>query len=147
MAKVPVSGRSYIEVDDAGGVARDLSPSVAEVEPIGMQVTALDVTALNDRSRQVSAGPEPAQQFTLHGLFDDTPVTGSDAVLSGIVGRVVTVSYGPAGKGTGQRKVTGQFLCTSYQVGGRAEGARNAGLVRFVARFQQSGSVTLTTWA
>ena len=73
-------------------------------------------------------------------------IAGSDAVLSGIVGRVVTVSYGPAGNGAGQRKITGKFLCFSYQVGGKAEAGRDAAPVRFVARFQQSGPVTLGTW-
>ena len=146
MAKVPVAGHSYIEIDDSGGTARDLSGCVEEVEPVGKQVSAVDVTGLNDASRQVAAGLEPVQQFTLRGLFDDTPVTGSDAVLSGIVGRVMTVSYGPAGNGAGQRKITGKFLCFSYQVGGKAEGGQDAAPVRFVARFQQSGPVTLGTW-
>ena len=146
MAKVPVAGQSYIEIDDAGGVARDLSAFVDEVEPLGRLVSFRDVTGLNEESRQVVAGPEPAQQFTLRGLFDDSPVTGSDAVLSGIVGQVVTVSYGPAGKTAGQRKVTGRFLCLAYQVGGRVETGKAVGLVRFSARFQQAGPVTLGVW-
>ncbi|MDE2940175.1 MAG: hypothetical protein OXR67_14865 [Chloroflexota bacterium] len=146
MPRVPVAGNSYIEIDDSGGTARNLSAWVEEVEPLGRQVSAVDVTALNDTSRQVSAGVEPVQEFTLHGLFDDTPVTGPDAVLAGIVGTVVTVSYGPAGNGAGQRKISGEFLCLSYQVGGRAEEGRNPGPVRFTARFRQSGPVTLGLW-
>lgn len=147
MAKVAVAGRSYIEIDDADGTAHNLSGCVEEVEPMGQQVSAVDVTGLNDISRQVVSGLEPAQQFNLRGLFDDTPVTGSDAVLSGIVGRVVTVSYGPAGNGAGQRKITGEFLCFSYQVGGGVKDGKEVAPVRFVARFQQSGSVTLGVWA
>ena len=146
MAKAPVAGYSYIEVDDAGGVPRNLSPYVTEVEPLGQQVAAWDVTGLNDTARHTIAGVGPAQQFTLRGLFDDTALTGPDAVLGGIVGKAVTVSYGPAGKGSGQRKITGEFLCVSYQVGGKAEEGGDAGLVRFAARFQQSGPVTLTAW-
>ena len=147
MAKAPVAGSSYIEVSDANGVARNLSPYVEAVEPVGQQVSALDVTGLNDESRQLAAGPEPVQEFTLRGLFDDTPVTGPDATLSGIVGQVVTISYGPAGRGTGQRRITGQFLCLSYQVGGSVAEEGGAGLVRFTARFQQSGPVTLGVWS
>ena len=146
MPRVPVAGNSYIEIDDADGTPRNLSGCVEEVEAVGKQVSAVDVTGLNDRTRQVAAGPEPAQQFTLRGLFDDTPVTGSDAVLSGIVGQVVTVSYGPAGNAAGQRKITGEFLCLSYQVGARVEGSEEVAPVRFVARFQQSGPVTLGVW-
>ena len=147
MAKVAVAGSSYIEVSDANGVARNLSPYVEVVEPLGQQVSALDVTGLNDESRQLAAGLEPVQGFTLRGLFDDTPVTGPDAVLAGVVGRVVTISYGPAGRGAGQRRITGQFLCLSYQVGGSVGDGSRVGLVRFTARFQQSGPVTLDVWS
>lgn len=147
MAKVPVAGRSYIEVNDVNGVARNLSPCVEAVEPLGLLVAALDVTGLNDSSRHLAAGLEPVQEFTLRGLFDDTPVTGPDAVLAGIVGHVVTVSYGPAGNGTGQRRITGDFLCLSYQVSGSVADGSQIGLVRFTARFQQSGPVTLGVWS
>ena len=146
MAKVSVAGRSYLEVDDANGVARNLSAFVEEVEPFGRQVSALDATGLNDEARRVVAGIGPARQFTLRGLYDDTPATGSDAVLAGIVGRHVTVSYGPAGNGAGQRKVSGRFLCVSYLVGGKAHEGRDVGMVRFEARFQQAGPVTLGVW-
>ena len=146
MTKVPVAGLSYIEIDDANGVARNLSPYVEEIEPLGQQVVAFDVTGLNDKARRAVAGIGPAQQFTLRGFFDDTPVTGSDAVLAGIVGKSVTVSYGPAGSGGGQRKVSGLFLCLSYQVGGKARDGGDVGLVRFEARFQQTGPVTLGVW-
>ena len=146
MPRALVAGSSYIEIDDSRGVPRNLSAWVEEVEPLGRQVSAVDVTALNDTSRHAVKGVEPVQEFTLRGLFDDTPVTGPDAVLSGIVGTVVTVAYGPAGNAAGQRKISGQFLCLSYQVGGRAEEGPNPGLVRFTARFRQSGPVTLATW-
>ena len=146
MARVPVAGHSYIEVGDAEGVPRDLSPFLEEVEPLGRLVSYVDVTGLNDESRRVAEGNAASQEFTLRGLFDDTPDTGSDAVLGGIVGREVTVSYGPAGRATGERKITGRFLCTGYQVGGRLEKGKAVGLVRFVARFRQSGPVTLTRW-
>ena len=147
MAKAPVAGRSYIEITDVNGVARNLSACVEAVGPLGLLVAALDVTGLNDDARQLVAGLEPVQEFTLQGLFDDTPVTGPDAVLAGIVGQVVTVSYGPAGRGTGQRRVTGRFLCLSYQVSGSVADGSRVGLVRFTARFQQSGPVTLDVWS
>ena len=146
MAGVPVAGRSYLEISDADGVPRDLSPFLEEVEPLGRLVSYVDVTGLNDESSRVAEGNGVSQEFTLRGLFDNTPDTGSDAVLGGIVGREVTVSFGPAGKATGERRITGRFLCTGYQVGGRLEKGKAVGLVRFVARFRQSGPVTLGRW-
>ncbi len=144
MAKYPVAGNSYIEVDAAGGTPRDLSPYLEEIEPLGRQVSWLDVTGLNDTAQQVIAGPEPPQEFALHGFFDDTPEVGADAVLAGIIGRVVTVSFGPAGRRTGRRKVAGRFLCLAYQLAGKV--GQGDGLVRFTARFRQSGPVTVTEW-
>ena len=138
MAKYPMAGHSYIEVDDSGGVARNLSAYVEEIEPLGRLVSFQDVTGLNDGAQRVIAGPEPGQEFALYGLFDDTPTTGPDAVLSGIIGRAVNVSYGPAGGNTGQRKISGEFLCLGYQLRGRIDGP-----VRFVARFRQTGPVTV----
>ncbi len=146
MAKYPVAGHSYVEVDDAGGIPRNLSPYIEEIERLGRQVSFVDVTGLNDPVRRVIPGVEPSQEFSLYGVFDDTPVTGPDATLAGIVGRVVTVSYGPAGRGAGQRKLTGEFLCLGYQISGKLGRGQGDGLVRFAARFRQSGPVIVTVW-
>src|SRR5918992_4198889 len=116
MAKYPVAGNSYIEVDDAEGTPRDLSPYLEEIEPLGPEVSFLDVTGLNDTAQRVIAGVQSGREFALRGFFDDTATTGPDAVLSGIVGQIGTVSYGPAGNSSGQRKVIGEFLCLSYRI-------------------------------
>ena len=146
MAKYPVAGYSYIEVDDAGGIPRNLSPYIEEIEPLGRAVSFIDVTGLNDPAQRVIAGAEPAQEFSLYGIFDDTPAAGPDTTLAGIVGQAVTVSYGPAGKRAGRRKVTGEFLCLNYRITGKLDGGKGDGLVRFTARFRQSGPVTVTVW-
>ena len=79
MARYPMAGHSHIEVDDAAGTPRDLSPWIVEIEPLG--------------------------------------------------------------RAPGQRKISGEFLCLSYQVMGRVDGP-----VRFIARFRQTGPVTLGVW-
>jgi hypothetical protein len=141
LAKYPAAGHSYIEVDDWGGTPRDLSPYIDEIGPLGPEVVVLDVTGLNDTAPRLINGVGPGQELVLRGLFDDTPTTGLDAVLSGIVGRTGTVSYGLAGHSPGQRKITGEFLCLSYRVISKVGGP-----VRFEARFQQDGVIALTTW-
>ncbi len=141
MAKFAVSGSSYIEIDDAGGTPRNLSAYLEELEPLGREVSLLDVTGLNDAAQRLVAGVELAQGFTLLGVFDNTATTGPDAVLAGLVGKTGTVSYGPAGNGSGQRKVTGEFLCVSYRVISQA-----GRQVRFRAQFRQDGAVSFTTW-
>ena len=115
MAKFPADGSSYIEVDDSGGTPRNLSPYVDEIELLGQKVAFLDVTGLSDTAQRVIAGIQLSQDFMLRGAFDDQTITGPDAVLTGIVGQIGTVSLGPAGNSAGQRKINGEFLCLSYQ--------------------------------
>jgi hypothetical protein len=141
LAKYPVAGNSYIEVDDSGGTPRNMSAYVDEIGPLGQEVSFLHVTGLNDTAQRVIPGVEPGQELVLRGAFDDTSTTGADAVLSGIVGKTVTVSYGPAGSSSGQRKMTGEFLCLSYRVISKL-----GDQVRFEARFKQDNAITLTTW-
>ena len=142
MAKYQASGNSYIEIDDSQGVPRDLSPFLEEVESPGREVSFLDVTGLADTAQRVIPGVEVGQELVLRGLFDDTAATGPDAALSGIVGEIGTVSYGPAGRKAGQRKITGEFLCLSYRITSRVNHQ-----VRFEARFRQDNAISITTWS
>ena len=112
-----------------------------KIGPLGTAVGWLDVTGLSDPAQRVIAGTRTAQELVLRGLFDDKTVEGPDAVLSGVVGQVVTVSYGPAGSATGQRRITAEFLCLSYRVT-----SRTGDKVRFEARFLQDGAATLGLW-
>ena len=135
------AGRSYVAVEDAGGVMRDLSPWVERVGPLGRELAARDAAGVNDGAPRTAPGSELAQQFTLLGRWDDTPAIGPDAVLSGIVGRTVAVEYGPAGNGPGQRRVSGRFVCLSYRISSAAGEP-----VRFEAGFRQNGPASLGTW-
>jgi hypothetical protein len=141
MAKYLAAGNSYIEVGDVGGIPRNLSAYIDEMGPLGQEVSFLDVTGLNDTAQRVISGVETGQELVLRGVFDDTATAGPDAVLPGIVGKTVAVSYGPAGNSSGQRKVTGEFLCLSYRVISKVGDE-----VRFEARFKQDDAITLTTW-
>ena len=135
------AGRSYFAVADAAGTLRDLSPWVERVGPLGLALAGLDATGVNDAAARTVAGPAAAQEFTLSGRWDDTPTISPDAVLSGIVGRTVSVEYGPAGNAKGQRRVSGSFVCLSYRISSKA-----GDTVRFEATFRQNGPVTLGAW-
>ena len=141
MAKFPADGSSYVEVDDSGGTPRDLSPYVDEIELLGQKVAFLDVTGLSDSAQRVIASIQLSQDIILRGAFDDQGTTGPDAVLTGIVGQTGTVSLGPSGNSTGQRKISGEFLCLSYQVISRVNH-----LVKFAAHFKQDDNVSLGSW-
>ncbi len=135
------ASRSYVAVADANDVMRDLSPWVERIGPLGRELSALDATGINDTAGRTAAGREVAQEFALSGRWDDTPGIGPDAALSGIVGRAVTVHYGPAGNAPGQRRVAGKFVCLSYRITSKAGEP-----VRFEARFRQDGPAALGVW-
>ena len=135
------AGYSYVAVEDAGGALRDLSPWVERVGPLGQALAGRDVTGVNDGAARTAAGPAVAQEFTLSGRWDNAPVIGPDAVLSGVVGRSVAVEYGPVGNAPGQRRVSGRFVCLSYRISSRAGEP-----VRFEAAFRQDGPMELGVW-
>ena len=141
MAGYASASRSYIAIADAGGILRDLSPWVEHVGPLGRALTARDITGVNDAAARTAAGTEIAQEFALSGRWDDMPVVGPDAVLAGIIGRSVTVQYGPVGNAPGRRRVAGKFVCLSYRIASRAGDP-----VRFEAHFRQDGPATLDAW-
>ena len=135
------AGRSFVAVEDAGGVMRDLSPWMERVSPLGRELAGRDAAGVNDAAPRTAAGTDIAQEFTLSGRWDDTPSIGPDAVLSGVVGRTVAVEYGPAGNGPGKRRVSGRFVCLSYRISSEAGEP-----VRFEARFRQDGPAELGEW-
>ena len=141
MAGYASAGRSYVAIADADGVMRDLSAWVERAGPLGRAVAGLDATGLNDAAAKTVAGRETAQEFSIAGRWDAAPGIGPDAALAGIVGHVVSVDYGPVGNATGQRRISGKFVCLSYRVLSKAGEP-----VRFEAVFRQDGAVTLGVW-
>jgi hypothetical protein len=127
-------------VDDSAGVARNLSTYVTLVAGLGKAVAPELVTGVDDTGERQASGLE-RQEVVLRGLVHQRAATGSHTVLSGLPGKVGTISYGPAGKRTGQVKLTGEFYCRSYQML-QGPGPRQS----FEAIFLQDGAVTVTTW-
>jgi hypothetical protein len=82
LAKYNSAGTSYVEVDDSGGTPRDLSPYADFIDFCGRDFYDPTVSI---------------KEIVIQGPWDDKASTGSDVVLAGILGAVVTVSYGPAG--------------------------------------------------
>ena len=135
------AGRSHVAVSDSSGIMRDLSPWVERIGPVGRELSARDVTGVNDGAARTASGIETAQEFAVSGRWDDTPGIGPDAILPGVVGMSVRVEYGPAGNGPGRRRVSGRFVCLSYRISSAA-----GETVRFEARFRQDGPVQMGAW-
>ena len=131
----------YIEIDNSAGTPRNLSPWATEVINLGISFHSLSTTGVGETGDRIIATNQDTIKVTIKGRFDDRPTTGPDAVLSGIVGKIGTISYGPAGKHTGARRVTGEFLCLSYRLS-----STDKGETTWEATFQNDGTVTLNTW-
>ncbi len=138
LAKYNSAGTSYVEVDDSGGTPRDLTPYADFIDFCGRDFFDPTVSV---------------KEIVIQGPWDDKASTGSDVVLGGILGTVVTVSFGPAGNASGARKITGEWTFSDYSIDARAAGRLTQAqvdggeaMVRYTAVFQISSGFSLTTW-
>jgi len=137
MAKYLVNGNVTIEVDDSGGTLRDITAHVTDIDTIGKEQRDIDDTTFSDTAESVIAGIEASQEFSIGGWMDDAVTTGSDTVLSGIVGSIGTVKV--TGK-SGVRSFQSEMLCKSYKLGVSIND-----FIRFNATFKQDGAMTVGT--
>lgn len=137
MAKYLVNGNLTVEIDDSGGTLRDISAHVTEVGDFGKEVAEVDDTVISDTAESIITGIERSQSLTIGGFVDDTASTGSDTVLSGIVGSIGTVKITAK---SSVRSFQAEMLCTSYKI------MFSIGdYSRFQATFRQDGAVTVGT--
>ena len=115
MAKYKVAGVSEISIDNSAGTLLNMTSYVDTVSALGREIMPLDVTTFADSAERFIAGIEVSQEVTIEGPFDDAATTGPDFVFSTLIGTVNTIQFAPAGTVSGRRKITGEFLFTSYK--------------------------------
>ena len=100
---------------------RDLSAFITEVRGLPGQRALNEVTALGDAGARFNPGAESVT-FMLRGLFDDTAVTGSDAVLGPLRchDAPTLFEYAPSGFAVGKVSYTGECWIKSYELLSRA---------------------------
>ena len=133
-----VAGNTVILVDDASGTARNLTAFIETVSAPGKRVAQLDVTSFADTAERVIAGIEESGEVTLAGPWSDS-ATGVDAYLPALVGTINTLAVNPAGTAAGARKITGEFLCMSYELRLEVKGS-----VRWESRHKLDGTLNNT---
>lgn len=133
-----VSGSTVILVDDFTGSARALTAFIDGASSPGKRVASLEVTSFADSAERFIAGIEESSEVTLSGPWSDS-ATGQDAYLPALVGTIQTLAFSPAGTGAGARKITGEFLCMSYQMNLEVKGA-----VRWESRHKLDGTLNNT---
>lgn len=133
----------YFAVEDsAGSTLRDISPYLNSVE-FAQENELADTTTAGAEGRTFRQGLTNGS-ISLAGLWDDTASTGSQTVLSGLVGLEVTTGFewGPEGNATGAVKYSGECVLESY-----TESAPVGDMLAFTASLRISGSVTVGTFA
>ena len=136
-----IDGRgSRFRITDTSGVMRDLSAYITEVRGLPGERALNKATALGDSGARFTPGGE-AVSFTLRGLFDDTSVTGADAVLGGLRlhSTPTAFEYAPAGFAAGKARYTGDCWVKSYELLSRAGEP-----VSWQATLQVEGSINRT---
>ena len=119
------------KIDDSGGTLRDISNVLTDVA-VSRTADVAEVSALSNSSKAYVAGLKDAT-ITVSGSFDATV----DGYLSGILGVEGSFEFYPIGTTGGNRKASGEAICTSYDRTPDVGGA-----VTFTAAFQVSGDVT-----
>lgn len=138
------SEEAVFKLDDSGGVLRDLTAHLLEVNGLPAAGEMRDITKLGDTvGHKFHRGIENVT-FSIRGLFDDTATTGPNVVIRGL--RTLTTSssfeYGPSGGTTAKVKYSGECFLTNF-----VEVARVGSMVEFTADFQVNGGVTVGTFA
>ena len=116
MARYLVSGTSIVRVDNSTGTILSLGTAIDSVSDVGKEVDALDVTSFADTAERFIAGIEKSREVTLEGPYEDSGSAAPDNHYSTLIGTIQTVEFNPAGTAAGRRKITGEFLCTRYEV-------------------------------
>lgn len=124
------------QITDSGGTLRDISGDVSDVDGLPGASEVADSTGLGSTAKSYLGGLNDVK-FTIKGQFNDTVLTGSHTVLSGIRGLSKAYQYGPAGTATGYVKITGNAILTNYKLHSPLNAA-----VEFQADFQGSGDAT-----
>ena len=132
--------RSRFRIADTGGVMRDLSAYITEVSGLPGERTLNEVTALGDMGARFKPGAE-AVQFTLRGLFDDTPDAGADAVLGALRYHTAATAfeYAPAGLAVDSVRYAGDCWVRSYELL-----SRSGEIVSWRATLQVEGVINRT---
>lgn len=134
---------AYFAVEDSGAsTLRNITPYVNSIE-FGRENELADTTTMGSEGRTFKQGLTNGT-INLQGLWDDTASTGSQTVLSSLVGIEVTTGfeYGPEGNGSGAVKYSGECVLESY-----TESAPVGDMVSFQATLRISGDVTVGTFA
>lgn len=99
-----------------------------------------DVTTFGKNSKVYKAGLKDGTA-SLEGVYDNTAVTGPQAVLRPMIGAAaVTLVYRPEGSGTGSPTSSVSVIVTSYE-----ESVPVADMITWKAELQFSDDITDTT--
>ncbi len=117
---------SVFLLDDTAAAQKDLSAFITDIDGLPGPRNLNEVTALGDSGSKWIPGLENVT-ITISGIYDDTAVSGPDAVLGPLRTHTAAVDfeYGPEGNVSGDTKYSGTCWVTDFtirsSVGNRVE--------------------------
>lgn len=127
-----------INVDDSGGVARDLTNYITKMSALELEALLEESTAYGDAWIEfLAAGLRKMNPIQLEGFYDDTATSGPHVVLSDLptgpasITKTITVVWG------GAKSTAVEVLIAKYQ-----RQAEPGKITRFQASLQPTGTVT-----
>lgn len=130
---------AVIKVDNSAGSLTNISAYCYD-DSFPRSADELETTTFGQTAHRRIGGLTDGS-FSISVRWDPTASTGPDAVLSGIIGLVGSVEYGPHGSTATFIKYTFEALCTGYEISGAVDG-----LVEATADFVIDGAVTRGTY-
>lgn len=135
MAKIMANGNTVVRIDSTGGVLKDISAQVTEIDGAGKAFDILEVTAFSDTEVQNFVGLAQARSLTIRGLHDGGS-SAADVFLRARLGdnTALTVEVLP----DGTRFITGEYFLSRYDYS-----MPNKEVITFEAEFIPTGAVTI----
>jgi hypothetical protein len=131
-----VHGKStHFEIDDTGGVSRDISDTLTSVD-FPETIETAETTAFGSTSKSYIVGLRDAT-ISVSGIWDATV----DSYFIGTEPASRSFIYGPAGDTVSNVEYSGECILTSYSISNPV-----GDVVTFSADFQVTGDVTRGTF-
>ncbi len=137
------ASKSRFSMTDSGGSLRDISAGIVGIDGLPGVRNLLPATTINDTGYKSHPGIQGPTVIRLELLYDDTALTGSHVVFSGLFAdtTVRAFKYGPEGSASADVAITGSALLRLMN-----EPTRVGNMVGCIVELEVQGVISFTTW-
>lgn len=152
---MPLYGKTHsrfitIEIEDAGGVTRNITNSIDKIGNVGLEYAKDSITTFASLVEEFLLG-YGSSELDMGGPMNNTPVaaapaeSGAHIVMSGLnggsTGRLLTIKFGiRAAPAAGDPKWSGTYIVSSYMA------EPGGGIVRWSSKLGLASGAALPAW-